>query len=144
MARTEIEVPSDVWAVMLEHVQRCLPEEGCGLLGGRGLRARLALPIENALHSRSRFRMAAQAQLDGMLKLETLGLELTAIWHSHPGGPPGPSATDLADAAYPEAAYLIWSPKPDWSCHGFDLSRSTPQPIAVLRLGPSDGAVRSG
>jgi proteasome lid subunit RPN8/RPN11 len=34
---------------------------------------------------------------------------LFAIYHSHPDTPPLPSAEDLAQAAYPEAFYLIVS-----------------------------------
>jgi proteasome lid subunit RPN8/RPN11 len=138
MAWTIIEIPSEIWTSMLRHVQDSSPEEACGLLGGRGTRASLAIPIENELHSPTRFRMAPAAQIESMLRLERLGLDMLAIYHSHPSGPSQPSLTDLAEAAYPEAAYLVWFPSPEWSCLGFDLSGSEPRSIIVLR--PAGGS----
>ena len=37
------------------------------------------------------------------------GIDLVSIYHSHPGGPAFPSATDVDLAYYPEAVYLIVS-----------------------------------
>ncbi len=42
-----------------------------------------------------------------MIDFEDAGLELLAIYHSHPRGPATPSETDVARAFYPEAIYLI-------------------------------------
>ena len=91
---------------MQEHVTECLPEEACGLLGGQGGRAEIVLPVENVLHSPSRFRMEPSEQIRAMTEIEQRGLELMAIYHSHPSGPEVLSATDLAELAYPEAIYL--------------------------------------
>ncbi len=44
-----------------------------------------------------------------MIDFEDAGLALAAIYHSHPRGPETPSATDVAQAYYPEAVYLICS-----------------------------------
>jgi proteasome lid subunit RPN8/RPN11 len=44
-----------------------------------------------------------------MVEWEDAGLELLAIYHSHPQGPEGPSETDIAMATYPEATYIIIS-----------------------------------
>ncbi len=99
MGMSAIELPSGVWAAMFEHVLACLPEEACGLLGGKGERANLAIPVENQLRSPTRFRMAPVAQLEAMLRLEQLGLDLVAIFHSHPNGPPTPSHTDLDEVS---------------------------------------------
>jgi proteasome lid subunit RPN8/RPN11 len=133
MTLDRIVIPDPVFIAMLEHVRACLPEEACGLLGGMGGRAVVALPVENALHSATRFRMAPEAQVAAMLELERRGLELTAIWHSHPSGPPEPSAIDTAEAAYPEAGYLIWTQTPAWTCRAFDLSGAEPCPISIVR-----------
>jgi proteasome lid subunit RPN8/RPN11 len=43
------------------------------------------------------------------MEFEEQGLELVAIYHSHPAGPEEPSATDVAHALYPEAAAIICS-----------------------------------
>jgi proteasome lid subunit RPN8/RPN11 len=95
---------------MIEHVKSCLPEEGCGILGGHGEEAILVVPVENELHSPVKFRMGAGQQLEALLALERDGLDLVGIWHSHPNGPSRLSATDLAEAYYPDTVLLVWSP----------------------------------
>ncbi len=95
-------------AQMEAHVARCAPEEGCGLIAGVDGVSVAVLPVTNALHSPVRFRMDPQEQWRAFLQLETQGWEMLGIFHSHPQGPPYPSPTDLAEAAYPEALYLIW------------------------------------
>jgi proteasome lid subunit RPN8/RPN11 len=120
---------------MLDHVRACLPEEACGILGGRDGRVSQQRAIENAAHSPVRFRMQPRAQVEALLDLEAQGLELLAIYHSHPSGPPTPSAADLGEAYYPEAAALIWcSDSGRWRARAFDLSRPAPieLPLEVL------------
>ena len=92
------------------HIESCLPEEACGMVGGLGRTARLVIPIENELHSPVRFRMAALAQLQGFDMIEGQGWDLVAIFHSHPQGPANPSPTDIAEFFYPGTAVIIASP----------------------------------
>lgn len=108
-------IPRGLWHEITAHLQRCLPEEGCGLLGGQLSPAgdalvSLVLPVENILHSPTRFRMQPAAQVHAILALEALGLELLAIFHSHPRGPQLPSPTDRAEFAYPGVLSLILYP----------------------------------
>lgn len=140
---------------MLDHLKSCLPEEACGLLGGlpagpepgQPARCLAVLPIPNADRSPVRFRMDPAEQLRAFYWLEEHGLELVGIFHSHPTGPSHPSATDLAEFAYPGVLYLIWSPGahgPDWQLHAFRIDggayalvelvtdRSNPGPAAGL------------
>lgn len=110
------------WYSMVDHVQRCLPEEACGLLGGRAHKVELVIPVENAAHSPVRYRMDPQQQVHALLSLEERGMELVGIFHSHPLGPAGFSTTDFEEAAYPEAAYLIWSHTTGaWVCRAFRI-----------------------
>jgi proteasome lid subunit RPN8/RPN11 len=44
-----------------------------------------------------------------LICFEDEGLELAAIYHSHPAGPETPSATDIAQAFYPDSVYIICS-----------------------------------
>lgn len=113
-------IPMNLREQMLAWVQTCLPEEACGLLGGLDGEARLLVTIENELHSPVRFRMRPEAQLRAFRQLEAEGLDLLAIFHSHPTGPAVPSARDIAEGFYPEALTLIWSPGANgWSLRGF-------------------------
>jgi proteasome lid subunit RPN8/RPN11 len=92
------------------HIESCLPEEACGLIGGIERTARLVIPVENELHSPVRFTMAPLAQLKGLDLIEAQGWELLAIFHSHPQGPAEPSPTDIAEFYYPGSAVIIASP----------------------------------
>jgi proteasome lid subunit RPN8/RPN11 len=102
------------WQTMLAHILACLPEEGCGLVGGHfmpdGAHSRAILPVTNDLHSPVRFYMSPGEQIRALTWLDENCLDLVAIFHSHPGGPGVPSATDLAEFAYPGVLYLILSP----------------------------------
>jgi proteasome lid subunit RPN8/RPN11 len=91
------------------HLENCLPEEACGLVGGLGDQARLILPVENELHSPVRFFMRPIDQFKAMQRIEDSGLELVGIFHSHPNGPARPSQTDLAEFFYPGTLALIAS-----------------------------------
>lgn len=122
---TPFYLPQPLWHEMLAHTRACLPEEACGLVGGQpldpahpqnpspsqpGFRPMVFLPVENELHSPVRFRMAPAAQLKAFYWLEEHGLELSAIYHSHPQGPRHPSQTDLAEFAYPGVLMLLACP----------------------------------
>ncbi len=111
---------------MLEHVLACLPEEACGILGGQAGRVQVVVPVTNQLHSPVRFRMASEEQLRAFQFLEDQGLEMLAFFHSHPAGPSSPSATDLAEFAYPGVLAIIWSPGADgWQARAFQVDDGT-------------------
>jgi proteasome lid subunit RPN8/RPN11 len=106
---------------MCRHIREQVPLEACGLLGGKNNRVEIVIPIRNAAQSPVRFRMDALEQLKALEVLEDTGLELLAIYHSHPVGPPCPSPTDIEEAAYP-VVYIIWSPNREtWQARGFWL-----------------------
>jgi [CysO sulfur-carrier protein]-S-L-cysteine hydrolase len=94
---------------LVAQAQAAFPIEACGLLAGENGRVRRLYPITNVLHSPSAYLMDARQQVEAMLQMEAHGWELLAIYHSHPHGPAEPSATDIAQAYYPDALYLILS-----------------------------------
>lgn len=111
-------------------------EEACGMLGGRlegnAYETRLVIPTTNTLHSPIRYQIEPQEQLAAFLTFEAQGLELVGIYHSHPQGPPYPSATDIAEAYYPEVIYLIWVQQGDeWFCSGFTIRAGRVEPAAI-------------
>jgi proteasome lid subunit RPN8/RPN11 len=118
---------------MLGEVERCLPEEACGLLAGRDGCTIAVYAVENKMHSPVRFRMAPQQQVDTLFEIEGRGWELYAIYHSHPSGPPRPSPTDIAEAAYPGVAYLVWSPLDEgWLCRAFSIENGLASEFSLL------------
>jgi proteasome lid subunit RPN8/RPN11 len=95
---------------MLEHCRASLPNEGCGLLLGQrdGDAAEIvfALPARNILASPHRYEIEPEAVLAAERRARATGQLLLGAWHSHPDGPPEPSATDRAEA-WPDWCYLI-------------------------------------
>jgi proteasome lid subunit RPN8/RPN11 len=130
-----LQIPRDVREAMRRHVQSCLPEEACGLLGGQPGVAQRVVPVQNAAHSAIRFRMDPSEQLAAMVEFEEMGMEIVAIYHSHPVGPSGFSATDVEEAAYPEVVYLVWTQQAGgWECQGFRLDPAGPVPVRIAVL----------
>ncbi|HNS39444.1 MAG TPA: M67 family metallopeptidase [Promineifilum sp.] len=99
----------DLMEAIIDHALTCYPEEACGLLGGAGARATRLYVVENILHGSEAYEMEPRQQIKAMLAIEDEGLELVAIFHSHPHGPARPSTTDIAQACYPKSAQIVVS-----------------------------------
>lgn len=85
-------------------------EEVCGLIGARQNRACNVYPVANMARNRSlHFDMDGAEQISAMRLMRERGESLFAIYHSHPRSEAWPSATDIAQANYPDALYLIIS-----------------------------------
>lgn len=95
----------------LLHLAQSSPnQEVCGLLAAKDGLAQSCYPIANVADSpQRRFLLDPQGQIDAMRSMREKGETLFAIFHSHPDAPAQPSAEDAAQAAYPEALYLIIS-----------------------------------
>ena len=95
---------------LLHHAQQSPGEEVCGLIGASDGVPLRCYPIANvATTPRCLFAMDPAQQIAALRAMREQSETLFAIYHSHPDSPPLPSATDLAQANYPEALYLIIS-----------------------------------
>jgi len=95
---------------LLHHAQNASGEEVCGLIGAKDGIPTHCYPIANVATSPRRlFAMDPAQQIAAMRSMRERGEAMFAIYHSHPDSPPLPSATDLAQANYPDALYLIIS-----------------------------------
>ena len=107
------------WQEMLEHVEGQVPLEACGLLAGKNEQVEKVILVRNQAQSPVRFVMEPYEQLEAFNWIDSQGLELLAIFHSHPSGPESVSITDVEEAAY-EVVYVIWSPNQGrWQARGF-------------------------
>jgi proteasome lid subunit RPN8/RPN11 len=100
---------AEIVAQIVEHALSGYPDEVCGLVAGRGGVATAAYPGRNISPTPSDTYELDHDTLARMIDFEDAGLELTAIYHSHPRGPETPSPTDVALAFYPATVYLIIS-----------------------------------
>ncbi|WP_121741793.1 desampylase [Natronorubrum halophilum] len=114
-------VPAEIRDRILERARDSRPAEICGVFGGEydpapdgRSRVRSHYPAENVAETpRTRYRIDPEAQLEIFEALEGgAGEEIVGFYHSHPRGPPRPSATDAAQATWPDRSYLIVSLEP--------------------------------
>ena len=105
-----VQLPRSIVNQLLHHAQLSPDSEVCGLIGGKGGVPSRCYPIANIASAPQRlFAMDPEQQIAAMRSMREQGEELFAIYHSHPASPPFLSATDLAQANYPETLYLIIS-----------------------------------
>lgn len=104
-------IPRDVYDQMLEHARAEVPNECCGLVGGKNGSAVTYYPATNSEGSPFRYNLDPTDQFKIMMEMEEKGEELAAIYHSHTKSPAYPSQTDINLAAYPGVVYLIASLK---------------------------------
>src|SRR5215208_126098 len=95
---------------MVAHAREDLPNECCGMIGGRQGEAEVVIPVANSAASPLRYEMDPQEQYDALKSIEEDGGELLAIYHSHTKSAAYPSQTDVNQAvAWPEQVYVIVS-----------------------------------
>lgn len=97
------------WATIGAHLTAGLPNEACGLLAGAGQVEKIYC-ITNAHPTPSHYEMEPTELHAAILEMEEKRWDLLGIFHSHPNGPAIPSPTDVAQAYYPDSAYLIFTP----------------------------------
>lgn len=97
---------------MEDHAKRNPKEECCGLLAGRDDIVTEIFPAINILASATGYEIAAEQLFNLFRAIRQAGLQHLGIYHSHVTGGNAPSASDIAQAYYPDVAYFIISPSP--------------------------------
>lgn len=94
---------------MIAYATRDAPFECCGFLVGRDNEVFCAVEMDNADRSAVRYRIddAAHCELRRVLRRAVPPLAILGVYHSHPKGDARPSATDVAEAYYPDWAHVI-------------------------------------
>lgn len=86
---------------IIDHARECRPDEACGLVAGKGAEAARVLKLSNSDSSPVSYVMDSGEQLSAMRDIEDSGLDLLAIYHSHPSSPAYPSGVDVSRAFFP-------------------------------------------
>jgi len=121
-----LELPAHVIDAMVAHAHAAAPAECCGFVVGAAGVATRTIPLRNELASPVAYRADARDLFHAFRLLRDEGLELLAIYHSHPTSPAIPSRVDLAENYYGDLPRIIIS------------LASEPPAIKVFRL-HSDG-----
>jgi proteasome lid subunit RPN8/RPN11 len=104
---------------MILHVDLHAPLEACGVLAGLNSRVEAVLEVANQAKSPVRFLMDPIEQLKTFEWIESNGLELLGIFHSHPAGPGVVSPTDITNAAYAVVHIILARVGGPWQARGF-------------------------
>jgi proteasome lid subunit RPN8/RPN11 len=110
-----LHISSDIYAQITAHLQAAYPNEGAGILIGRGngdgKTVQAIKPFGNKFESAEqyhRYLITAQDMLDGETEADRLGLDVIGVFHSHPDHPAQASEYDR-EYALPWYSYLIVS-----------------------------------
>lgn len=118
---------------MLFHVSKEYPREACGFIGGNNNTVQNIVTAINTSSSNSRYEIDPREQLKIFRHLEESGLDLLAIYHSHPSGPSTPSSADISEWNYPQTFSVIWSNQHrEWSCKAFIMLANDYKEIPIL------------
>jgi [CysO sulfur-carrier protein]-S-L-cysteine hydrolase len=101
----------DVYLRMVGHCFDGLPEEACGLLGGRPAtgKASVCYPTKNAAASSKLYTVDPLDHLRADRDADSRGLEIIGVFHSHTHTDAYPSPTDVAQAPDPTWHYVLVS-----------------------------------
>ena len=106
-------IPRALFNDMIEHARRELPCECCGLLAGvvEGPAGRVVerYALVNALASGREFESEPRSMFAATRAMRERGLEVLAVYHSHPTSAPVPSRTDLERNYSPDVVNVIIS-----------------------------------
>jgi proteasome lid subunit RPN8/RPN11 len=93
-------IPRSLYAAMIAQAVAEAPLECCGLLAGPAAaegedrRVTARYPLVNALGSGTEYESDPRAMFQAMKDMRCNGLEVLAVYHSHPTSPPIPSRKD--------------------------------------------------
>jgi proteasome lid subunit RPN8/RPN11 len=129
--KRQLKISQKHYQEMLDYVGQNAPLESCGLLAGKNDQVGKVIFVRNQAQSPARFVMDPYEQLKAFDWIESNGLDLLGIFHSHPAGPEAASATDIAEAAY-EVVYLIWSRNQErWKVRGFWIENGSVTEVSL-------------
>jgi len=130
--------------VLIDRAAAGQPDEVCGLLGGRWQsetgEVSAVIPLANsAATPRTNYLVEPRAFVDAYQRLERSGDDLIGIYHSHPHGAAIPSATDVAEATWPDIPYLIigfpGASTPDIRAWNLKRGAAAPVELVIVRDG---------
>lgn len=105
-----ISIPKKIVQSLLHHAQQTPTQEVCGLISSQNNKPYHCYPIKNtAQQPECFFNLDSQQQIQTMSQMRENNEQLFAIYHSHPKTPAIPSITDIEQANYPDALYIIIS-----------------------------------
>jgi len=104
-----LEIPTTIFQQMVAQAKALAPIEACGILAGSNGKVEKLYKMTNVDNSRIHFTMDPKEQFTTVKDIRSAGLEMLAIYHSHPETPARLSAVDIRLALTPDVVYVIVS-----------------------------------
>lgn len=110
-ASRRLYIPENVYLRMINHCDEERPLEACGLLVGEAGHVTAGYATDNQHRSPVIYKVDDLQLLEVDREIRNDRQEIIAIYHSHVMTDPIPSRTDIDQATWPEAFYIIVSLK---------------------------------
>ena len=104
-----LKIPGDIYELMVAQARAEAPIEACGILAGADGEVKKLYKMTNADAASDHFMTEPAEQFAVVKDIRSAGLEMLAIYHSHPESPARPSAEDIRLALTPEVISVIVS-----------------------------------
>jgi proteasome lid subunit RPN8/RPN11 len=104
-----LDIPTTIFQQMLAQARALAPIEVCGILAGSNGTVEKLYKMTNTDNSSTHFMMEPREQFATVKDIRSAGLEMLAIYHSHPETSARPSVEDIRLALTPSVIYVIVS-----------------------------------
>jgi len=105
----KLEIPNTIFQQMVAQAKEIAPIEVCGILAGSNGKVEKLYKMTNVDNSSTHYMLEPKEQFATVKDIRSAGLEMLAIYHSHPETPARPSAEDIRLALTPNMIYVIVS-----------------------------------
>ncbi len=104
-----MQIRKEIIEQLLRQARIEAPLEACGYLLSLGGIVTASYALTNIDHSSEHFSFDPAEQFLALKDVRSKGLEICAVYHSHPASPARPSAEDIKLAHDPDTLYVIIS-----------------------------------
>lgn len=115
-----LKIKREIFNEMIQHCRECLPYEACGILAGKSNVVTKIYRIKNIENSPISYFMDPKEQLLAMKDIKACGMDMLAIFHSHPWGSAEPSQKDIELVFY-DVDYIIVALEPKFEVKCFNI-----------------------
>ena len=105
----ELQIPNNIFEQILRQAKAQAPIEACGILAGKDGAIEKLYKMTNVNKRSDHFMMEPEEQFKVVKDIRAAGLDMLAIYHSHPQTPARLSAEDIRLAITPGVTYVIVS-----------------------------------
>ena len=126
-----LSLPASIHAEIISQAQAELPNECCGILAGKIDTTRAVVTMRfqlvNALASPVEFLADDRSMFDAVRAMDRAGLDMVAVYHSHPTSAPLPSKKDRERNYWEVLAVIVSLESADaelrcWRLQGMDFT----------------------